>query len=940
MTTLDAASIDRANAQAVPSRGPARRAKSAPDRTETFGDDRQAAGNLALQRSLRSGAIQAKLTIGEPGDFYEREADDVADRVMRSSAVPAIQRKCAACAGGAPCPKCEEEVQAKAQPGRRPRATRSLERDIVSIRGGEPLSRSARNFLEPCFGRDFSQVRVHTGTAAAESARAIQARAYTAGQDVVFAAGEYAPESGEGLRLLAHELTHVVQQHSDSDSSARVQRQEQEEAPNTSTSGQGEPNVCVAPPDPATLVCTQAPQPLQSPAPGHDAAMFWVGQYGQWQLSSDPDFVRYQLARVIAEHGVFGGQNFVAMFAQDWGVSRVQGVFGQFGNEPSPEFGRLVLGILREQLAVLETRYWTFGALIRNAAIVRLRRNHEALDQWRAYVDGLAPRAVQRDVVAEESRALLLTGARNDPVPGPISRKDLAEQWTHTSGPAMRGYLGRRVRGEIHSGCESCHEMRLAIDRDFSSGAHGEEWMPPAQRLPMLAAEDYGQPAGPPIIGGTEVAGHGIPDWAWGDIGDRPGLTAVASAVDQIRPNLYPLGDEGYRVVPSSVINSSLTPRGLVAAVDAAIEGRQRDYEKLIDKLGDYYFDFTQLTPILQELLPFADPEVQIMVRGVIEKAAAEREEAATATVVAGIAAFLLTIFPPTAPLGIALGAGLSIYGLASGYQDFQQGYTYSLGRGAGVFSPEQEEAATTLMVSGVVSMALSAADLVGTAVGTIRLARGAPGAAGELGAIERAEAEAAGAHVRIDDVSGTPHVTVTDAEGNVLVSGSIEDLEALLVGRAQSPRLAWRPNPGGQQRTVTDAVKLARSRGVVIPDDILFAAVPGKWQEGVFAEYAQILSQHAGKTLEDIVVTWDDFYNQFEKIPVRLNPQILSSDEAIVAVIGHEMYELNELRRLFEELGGEMSGRQLHDLIRPGVPKNLHDLAWDESDRLVTGMR
>lgn len=66
--------------------------------------------------------------------------------------------------------------------------------------------------MEPCFGRDFSRVRVHTDAKAAESARAVNALAYTVGHDLVFDAGQYAPQTMEGRRLIAHELTHAVQQ--------------------------------------------------------------------------------------------------------------------------------------------------------------------------------------------------------------------------------------------------------------------------------------------------------------------------------------------------------------------------------------------------------------------------------------------------------------------------------------------------------------------------------------------------------------------------------------------------------------------------------------------------------------------------------------------------------------------------------------------------------
>jgi hypothetical protein len=77
---------------------------------------------------------------------------------------------------------------------------------------GQPLDPEARTFFEPRFGQDFSQVRVHTDMRSAGSARAVSALAYTVGRNVVFAAGHYSPATSTGRKLLAHELTHVVQQ--------------------------------------------------------------------------------------------------------------------------------------------------------------------------------------------------------------------------------------------------------------------------------------------------------------------------------------------------------------------------------------------------------------------------------------------------------------------------------------------------------------------------------------------------------------------------------------------------------------------------------------------------------------------------------------------------------------------------------------------------------
>jgi len=181
-------------------------------------------GNQAVQSLLRANAVQAKLTLSQPGDPFEREADSVADAVMRmpEGAAPAIssvidsgpQRKCAACAaGGAPCDECaheeEEKVQRKEDGGG---AASVSGPSPVPESGGRPLPTPARSFFESRFGRDFGDVRVHTGSSADTSARSIQALAYTHGRDIVFRGDQYAPESAAGRRLLAHELTHVVQQ--------------------------------------------------------------------------------------------------------------------------------------------------------------------------------------------------------------------------------------------------------------------------------------------------------------------------------------------------------------------------------------------------------------------------------------------------------------------------------------------------------------------------------------------------------------------------------------------------------------------------------------------------------------------------------------------------------------------------------------------------------
>ena len=179
-------------------------------------------GNQFVGRVLRAKSIQAKLTISESGDPAELEADRVAGQVMRMKE-PGAQVVQAGAAGSQVqrmCNECEEEeagqkVQAKAAAaaGQAEELTDETLPAVAGMHGGgQPLAQPVRSFFEPRFGYDFSHVRVHTDAGASASARALSARAYTLGHDIVFGAGEYAPHTDDGNLLLAHELTHVIQQ--------------------------------------------------------------------------------------------------------------------------------------------------------------------------------------------------------------------------------------------------------------------------------------------------------------------------------------------------------------------------------------------------------------------------------------------------------------------------------------------------------------------------------------------------------------------------------------------------------------------------------------------------------------------------------------------------------------------------------------------------------
>lgn len=166
------------------------------------------AGNAAADSGGNVLMMQAKLEINRAGDFYEQQADRAADQVMRMANVPegvraedharstpasapVVQRAGSPMASGVTAPPIVDE------------ALRSP---------GQPLPASVQDYFRPRFGHDFSAVRVHTDPQAAKSAQAVEARAYTVGNDLVFAPGQYVPGTATGQHLIAHELAHVIQQ--------------------------------------------------------------------------------------------------------------------------------------------------------------------------------------------------------------------------------------------------------------------------------------------------------------------------------------------------------------------------------------------------------------------------------------------------------------------------------------------------------------------------------------------------------------------------------------------------------------------------------------------------------------------------------------------------------------------------------------------------------
>lgn len=214
---------------------------------DPFHMQQQAWGNQVLQRRLRDQAIQAKLRVDQPGDKYEQEADRVADQVVNMPEISTIPRQDS---GTRPETAPTKPLTNQITPLVRPEAIEEEEkeeqqvqasiqrmaggRDEIQPKGlgtavrthdgnirarlaagqgaGQTLPARVQSYMTARLGADFSGVRVHTDSAAARMSTELNARAFTHGRDIYFNQGNYDPDSSQGLWLLTHELTHVMQQ--------------------------------------------------------------------------------------------------------------------------------------------------------------------------------------------------------------------------------------------------------------------------------------------------------------------------------------------------------------------------------------------------------------------------------------------------------------------------------------------------------------------------------------------------------------------------------------------------------------------------------------------------------------------------------------------------------------------------------------------------------
>jgi hypothetical protein len=174
------------------------------------------AGGECAECAKNKSGLQRKLTIGASNDPLELEADRVADQVMAAPAHSAVSSA------------ASSRIQRYAGQAIDGSESAPASVDRVLASSGRPLEPALQQDMGQRFGHDFSQVRVHIGATAEQSAQDVNANAYTVGNNIVFGTGQYAPETQQGRRLVAHELTHVIQQSGTNSNFANLQREEAE----------------------------------------------------------------------------------------------------------------------------------------------------------------------------------------------------------------------------------------------------------------------------------------------------------------------------------------------------------------------------------------------------------------------------------------------------------------------------------------------------------------------------------------------------------------------------------------------------------------------------------------------------------------------------------------------------------------------------------------
>ena len=459
----------------------------------------------------------------------------------------------------------------------------------------------------------------------------------------------------------------------------------------------------------------------KAPEPGAGLREFGTPRAGSFNLSPNRAFTRRTAATLIGKVG----------FEETRSAADVVDAIGELKKEPQT---RALSRLMTEVIDELKAAWDKFSADVRNAGIARLKINHKALGEWRPYVEAMAPQSLRNQSMAAQEMGFMQGLADKadpetlqGPYIGPHSVKALAERRAVSTSPGEQLFVDDLIGGHIHGGCQECHSSKAIGDFDRSIAAYDPRRVSRVDRMLQAAESEFWiGPSPTPRILDKPVQGARVSDKLWSYVQGQPGLSSIAQSADSIAPKIMPLVNQ-YHVVPEDVLRKGLAAEQLLLVVLNLIDVRRAGYLWLQDEMSSEDYDFLQMLPVVDAFIPMVDADVRLMVRGSQQRSEAARRARGDALAVGGIIAFLLTIFPPTAILGIALGAVVAAGGVMQGYADWKQGLEFYSGTGAGVFSAEQEAAAQAMMASGMMSMALNAFALVLT---PLSLAKGVGGAA------------------------------------------------------------------------------------------------------------------------------------------------------------------------------------------------------------------
>lgn len=680
------------------------------------------------------------LAVGPAGDAHEREADRVADAIIDGRSVEVrgrvgaeAQRDAGGAEGGFTAPAIVGEV-------------------LQSC--GAPLANDTRAFMESSFGHDFSKVRVHTDARADASARAVNALAYTVGHDIGFRTGQYDPATTRGRRLLAHELTHVVQQ----GRASVLQRQQDGRAVGGPASAvriscEERRIIFDAASGSYAYAMTECNIPIGSYTVGVRVSGSTVHfDFGDSVGASEQLRFGFRIeAGQVNPTTLFRGQRQV-------GVSVVDQL-------PAAQVASPVSAPASS--TSVAARLADFKRMVKSAGKARMAQNSLMLEQWRQFLTRqLTPDQVRSQAQTEETRALVDLAQRRGGM-----ETALADQWLDTAGPNRRWVMQQQIGGRYQA-CTGCHAAVQADDMDRARAAAGY-----SQRTPLQILRSASDEPAAPRPSFAQFQPMTLPSFGFNNIAE------AQRRINAIQPYLQALGPSGYGVLPPETLAHSGSASALVSDIAQRISARQASYREFSRRIDAPGFDYLELRPIVRDLLLLTDAEVRRAVED--EIASAERWSIVESIVVgiASIGVLLLAIFPPTSVIGVAgavaLTTAVSAHQVYRGYQTYQQGELYSLARGADdVIDREQQDAAGALMAIGALNLVLGSIGLASSALSGVRLIRALPPPSGGLGAIEGIEGNAGGNIVRVNGWgTRNPTYVETNASGQVVRQGTVASL-------------------------------------------------------------------------------------------------------------------------------------------------------------------